>query len=166
MYFPIIEEFYFIYLTFQEQTCIQDFSKLKVDDMIDHQDTMGRFLYAKIIDMREIGSKFKIHYDGWSSKWDIWSDYENFPEKFAIAGSISKRPAHRFKELKVGDYVDINPLRTHPGWKPGKIRSLHKTSGQCHICYKHGDKLLYYWAHLDDAEQIAEFESKSTTLLD
>ena len=61
----------------------------------------------------------------------------------------------------IGDNVDINPLRTHPGWTTGKIRSLHKTSGQCHIGYKHGDKLLYYWAHLDDAEQIAEFESKS-----
>ena len=68
----------------------------------------------------------KIHYDGWDKKWDVWRDYKKDSnlQKFAVAGSISRRAAHRFGELNIGDYVDINPKQRHPNWVMGTIRRL------------------------------------------
>ncbi len=54
-------------------------------------------------------TNLKIHYDGWSRKWDTWSDFNLEIHRFAVAASIGKRPSHRFHQLKKGDYVNINP---------------------------------------------------------
>ena len=107
-------------------------SNLEVNDIIDHRDNAGRFLSATIKDKQ--GSNLKIHYNGWSTKWDTWSDYNKELYRFAKAGSISKRPAHKFKELKKGDYVNINPVMRHPGWKAAIIRKLDGKSGQIYVC--------------------------------
>ena len=61
--------------------------------------------------------------------------------------------------MKKGDYVDINPIHRHPGWKCGEIRRLDQKSGQVQVVYESMDKNYLYWAHLDDEAQIAEFGS-------
>ena len=83
--------------------------------------------------------------------------------RFAKVGTISKRPAHRFKDLKKGDFIDLNPTNRHPGWRVGEIRRLDPKSGQVQVVYEHQDKNFLYWAHLDNKEEIAEFTSKSGT---
>jgi len=72
--------------------------------------------------------------------------------------------AHRFENLKNGDFVDINPLLAHPGWKCGEIRRLDGKSGQVLVAYAHEEKerkTHRYWAHLDDTAEIAEFSTWS-----
>merc|ERR1712176_788736 len=135
---------------------------LKVHDKIDHRDQAGRFVFATVSEKQ--GTNLKIHYDGWSRKWDTWSDFGSEIHRFAAPGSISKRASHRFKTLKKGDYVDINPTQRHPGWKCGEIRRLDQKSGQVQVVYECLDKNYLYWAHLDNFEEIAEFTSKSGTM--
>ena len=147
---------------FESHMPLQDAFKLKIHDKLDHRDQVGRFVYATVSEKQ--GSNLKIHYDGWSRKWDTWSDFQKEIHRFAKAGSISKRPAHRFKQLKKGDYVDINPTQRHPGWKCGEIRRLDQKSGQVQVVYESADKNYLYWAHLDHKEEIAEFTSKSGTV--
>ena len=101
----------------------------------------------------------KIHYDGWSDKWDEYCDYAKELNRFAKAGSVSTRPAHRFTELRKGDYVDVNPIRFDPhyGWCQGQIESFCKNSGQVCILYYYQGKQSYYWTHLDNTKEVAEF---------
>ena len=80
--------------------------------------------------------------------------------RFAKAGTISKRPANRFKDLKKGDFIHLNPAR-FPGWRIGKIRRLDPKSGQVQVVYEYADIGFLYWAHVDNKEEIAEFTSKS-----
>merc|ERR1712176_377254 len=132
---------------------------LKVHDKIDHRDQAGRFVFATVSEKQ--GTNLKIHYDGWSRKWDTWSDFNREIHRFAAPGSISKRASHRFKTLKKGDYVDINPTQRHPGWKCGEIRRLDQKSGQVQVVYECAEKNYLYWAHLDNKSEIAEFPTMS-----
>merc|ERR1712228_305513 len=143
---------------FPSHLTLNQANKLKVNDKIDHRDRVGRFVFGTIIDKQ--GSNLKIHHDGWSKKWDEWCDYTKELHRVAAAGSISKRPAHRFKNLKKKDYVDVNPLR-HPGWKCGEIRRLDEKSGQVQVVYECAEKNYLYWVHLDNANEIAEFPTMS-----
>ena len=145
---------------FPSHMSLEDASELKVHDKIDHRDEIGRFLYATV--SQKQGSNLMIHYDGWSKKWDTWSDFKKEIHQFAKAGSISKRPAHRLKHLKKGDYIDINPTHRHPasGWTCGEIKRFDKESGQIQVIYTYGDKHYLYWAHLDDENEIAKFGSR------
>ena len=148
---------------FRPHMTMQEASNLRVHDKIDHRDSVGRFVFATVSEKQ--GTNLKIHYDGWSRKWDTWSDYSGEIHLFAVAGSISKRRAHRFQYLKKGDYVDINPIHHHPGWKGGEIRRLDQQSGQVQVAYTSTvGKHHLCWAHLDNELEIAEFTSKSGTL--
>eukprot|EP01083_Nonionella_stella_P304666 1059694_1 len=49
---------------------MHDVMELSVNDKIDHRDQMGRFVVATVSEKQ--GSKLRIHYDGWSCKWDTW----------------------------------------------------------------------------------------------
>ena len=106
---------------FPTHISLQEALKLKVDDEIDHRDKYGQFCYATIIEKK--GTNLKIHYDGWSAIWDKWSDFNTELYRFAKAGSISRRPAHRFSDLIDGDHVRISPTQTsHAGWRLGCIK--------------------------------------------
>eukprot|EP01084_Bolivina_argentea_P268926 456913_1 len=151
---------------FVSHLTLKEASKLRIHDKIDHRDQVGRFVFGTISEKK--GTNLKIHYDGWmSKKWDTWSDFSLEIHRFARADSISKRPAHRFRHLKKGDYVDINPTQRHPGWKCGEIRRLDQKSGQIQVVYEAVDNKNYlYWAHLDNVNEIAEFTAKSGTVVD
>eukprot|EP01084_Bolivina_argentea_P240173 403561_1 len=145
--------------SFVPHLTISEAKQLQVHDKLDHRDRVGRFVYGTVVDIQ--GTNIKIHYDGWSRKWDTWSDYNVEIHRFAYAGSVSKRPAHRFKQLQKGDYIDINPTHTHSEWKCGEIRRFDEKSGQIQVSYESLDTNVMYWAHLDNINEIAEFTSKS-----
>ena len=153
---PIIQEGF---SEFSPHMRFREAKQLKLHDKIDHSDMVGRFVCATIID-RE-GSNLKIHYDGWDRKWDIWCDFQQELYRFARVGSISKRVAHRFKEIKKGDNIDVNPTHRHLGWKIGEITRLDQKSGQVQIVYDVGGKDYLYWAHLDNEKEIAEFKTNT-----
>ena len=144
---------------FPSHMSLEDAYQLKVNDKIDHRDEVGRFVYATV--SQKQGTNLMIHYDGWSKEWDTWSDFQKEIHRFAKAGSISRRPAHRFKELKKGDYIDINPeYGIHTGWKCAEIQRFDQNSGQVQVVYVYGYRDCLYWAHLDNEHEIAEFASR------
>lgn len=116
---------------------------------------------ATIVEKR--ASDLKIHYDGWSRKWDCYCDYNKELHRFAQPKSVSGRHSHRFKHLKKGDFVDINPTQRHPGWIVGEIRRKDVKSGQVQVVYESQNKNYLYWAHLDNKNEIAEFTTRSGT---
>eukprot|EP01084_Bolivina_argentea_P060614 110727_1 len=144
---------------FDTHLTLSEANTLKVKDKVDHRDRVGRYVLGTIVE--KSGTNIKIHYNGWSRKWDEWCNYSNNHElnRLAKPTTISKRPAHRFKPIRKGDYIDINPTMRHPGWTGGKIRRLDKHSGQVQIVYE-VDKRYLYWAHLDDEKEIAAFSGK------
>eukprot|EP01083_Nonionella_stella_P010734 30545_1 len=133
--------------------------KLQIGDHIDHRDDVGRFLLATIVDKDEC--KVKIHYEGWNSKWDTWCDYQSETHRFAAPRSISRKPNTRFRDLKIRDYVDINPIQRHRGWRVGQIRRMDKYSGQAQIVYKEDGQEFLYWAHLNNPQEIAPFMTRA-----
>merc|ERR1712228_82748 len=144
---------------FQSHLTLNQANKLKINDKIDHRDQVGRFVLCTIMDKQ--GTNLKIHYDGWSDKWDTWCDFSKELNLFATAGSISKRPAHRFTNLKIMDIIDINPLTRHPGWTVAEIRQMDDKSGQVQVAYRCAKDNYLYWAHLDNKEEVAEFPTMS-----
>eukprot|EP01084_Bolivina_argentea_P081817 148134_1 len=146
---------------FVSHMSINEMNKLEIHNKIDHRDDTGRFVYATITNKQ--GTCLKIHYDEWDYKWDIWSDYNLEIYRFALAGSISKRKTHRFTQLTVGDYIDINPTHKYPKWVRGKISRLDENSGQVQVVYKCviSGKNNLYWVHLDDINEVAQFGTKS-----
>eukprot|EP01083_Nonionella_stella_P218603 783819_1 len=153
------------YTVFVPHMSVEDAYVLSVHAKIDHRDHVGRFLPATV--EQKQGSNLRIHYDGWSRKWDVWSDFNAELHRFASAGSISSRPSHhrQFNELKKGDSVDINPLHSHAGWKVGEILRLDAKSGQVCVAYEYFDTLSIkthlYWTHLDNADEIALLHTKT-----
>eukprot|EP01083_Nonionella_stella_P145225 454683_1 len=141
---------------------LEEVTNLKVNDRIDHRDHLGRFIHAKIIG-KKCNTNLKIHYMGWSNKWDNWCDAKECDNmrRFATSLSLSRRQAHRFVDLKKGDYLDINPI-PHKGWKIGEIISLGNKSGQVEVMYAVGNIQYFYWAHLDDTHEIAAAFTKSS----
>eukprot|EP01083_Nonionella_stella_P272642 924679_1 len=134
-------------------------NKLQIGDHVDHRDDVGRFLLATIVDKDEY--KVKIHYEGWNSKWDTWCDYKLETHRFASPRSISRKPNTRFRDLKIRDYVDINPIQRHRGWRVGQIRRMDKYSGQAQIVYKEDGQEFLYWAHLNNPQEIAPFMTRA-----
>eukprot|EP01084_Bolivina_argentea_P284792 488185_1 len=135
---------------------MSDAIKLKINDKIDHRDEVGRFICATVIDKK--GTNIKIHYDGW---WDIWSDFSQELYRFAKPKSISKRLAHRFENIKQGDYINVNPIR-HPEWKIGQVKSISTSAGQIQFSYQIASSGTHFlcWAHVDDINEVAEFKPK------
>ena len=67
--------------------------------------------------------------------------------------------------MKVRDYIDINPVHRHPGWRFGQIRRVDKYSGQVQVVYKEGGSEYLYWVHLNNPEEAAPFMSKAEETL-
>eukprot|EP01083_Nonionella_stella_P186142 680714_1 len=134
---------------------LQRATQLKVNDKIDHRDCAGRYQKATIKDKQ--GDYYKIHYNGWSRKWDILSNYRTQLHRFAEYGSISQRPAHRLKHVKQGDAVllNISSYSSKFTWKTGKINRTDGHSGQVHISFEKDDGSVgYSWEHLDDETMV------------
>ena len=143
---------------YQQHMTYKQVRKLKVGDCIDHQNR-GKFYAATVI--KESRNKLKIHYDGSDERKDVWCDYKKQLYRFAERGSISKRPGSRLIGLKKGDYVNVNPMATHPelGWRCGEITEMDKNSGQIKVKYYTDYRSLncyYYWVHLDNVKQVKE----------
>jgi len=132
---------------------------LQIGDHVDHRDDVGRFLLATIVDREAY--RVKIHYEGWNSKWDTWCDFKAETHRFARPRSVSRRPNTRFGDLKIRDYVDINPVQRHLGWRVGQIRRMDKYSGQAQIVYKEEGQEFLYWAHLNNPREIAPFMTRA-----
>eukprot|EP01084_Bolivina_argentea_P146482 256453_1 len=135
-------------------------NRLRIGDEIDHRDDTGRYCRAKII--AKNATKLQINYTFTlcKSKYDKWCDYAQELYRFRKYKSVWRRPAHRLNELKIGDFVDINPA-IHKEWKPAEIKCINSQSGQVQVAYEFMDKTYLWWTHLDDTNEIDTFATKS-----
>ncbi|ETK77527.1 hypothetical protein L915_16216 [Phytophthora nicotianae] len=91
-------------------------SELKLDQSVDALDTDSRWYEAKIVDITD--SRVKVHYRGWSVKWDEW----------LAKTSPRLMPTHsrvpNWRKFQVHDAVQVGEAR--PGkkrmlWRDGKV---------------------------------------------
>ena len=122
-------------------------------------DHVGLVAHSRVVEKN--GSNLKIHFIGWPTKWDCYIDCEKEFYRFAQAYSVSNRPAHRFKNIKKGDFIDVNPIGRHPGWRVGQVTKLHPKSGQAQVVYEYNELNYLYWGHLDNEQVFASFTSKT-----
>ena len=146
------------YWIFTPHLSMEQANKLRCHDKVDHRDDAGRFIKSTITDKN--GTNLKIHYDGWSSKWDSWCDYSDNLHRFALARSISRCPRVRGKHIEEKMFVDIKPSYRHGknghgcSWRKGKVRRLDDYSGQIEVIYKYKQKKYLLWVHLDNKDEV------------
>ena len=140
---------------------LHECKRLIVGSMIDFRDNKGQFHGARIIE-KEGQTRFYIHYED-NHEDNEWCDCKKSLfelNRFAKYKSISNRPAHRLKNVKIKDYVNINPIGRHPriGWRLGIIRKIDNKSGQIQVAYQRydGSHWYNYWVHRDNVNEIAE----------
>eukprot|EP01084_Bolivina_argentea_P312292 540660_1 len=148
---------------FPEPIAFDQINELYDGKILDVRDNVGKYCKAKVLARGD--QTITIHYEGWSDTYDetIETFSDTAKARLFKSETVSKRKRHRLLWLKVGDYVDVNPLK-HPGWKYGEITSIDKKSGQVEISYEIDDTAHYHWAHLDDESEIAQFLTKSNPL--
>ena len=111
-------------------------NSLNVGDKFDHRDKFGKVFAAKVADKR--GSNIYVQYEGWDSKWNIWSDYLNDVWRFYKYGSISKRKNIRFLDMKPGDMLDCNAKhQSFAGWKMAEIKQVEGGQAQLIVANQH-----------------------------
>jgi len=187
----IIQNFYFIdYLEegwmigTDQSMSITTASNLRVGDQLDFRNDLGKFELAevmrntiirnseckialKLCDPRMVIRRPRRHPPGMRriSIHHTWHCYNQYPFRFAEAGTVSARPAHRLTDIRVGDPVDINPIynhvKEHRAWKHGTVIDRDSKSGQVLVVYKYKGKNWRYWTHLDNEDEISEYESKT-----
>ena len=132
--------------------------KLRIGDHIDHRDSVGHFVLAKVIEKKING--IKIHYVGWNNKWDRWCFYNKITSqsnRFFYAGSISERQGHRLKYLRIGDYIDFY---YNNKWYYAQIKSSDKMSAQIRLIFYIENKQRTYWSHIDNENEVQPFGKK------
>eukprot|EP01083_Nonionella_stella_P042186 114104_1 len=152
---------------FVSHMTLDEASKLRVGDKVDYRDNLGRFGDCTVIEKN--GCELILTYAKIRpSEPKTWCNYLTETERLANPGSISLRPAHRFKSLQKNDHMDINPVRKDPGagWTRGKVKFWDKTKHSGQICFVYtinGNNRLY-WVHVDDVSEIAPCDSMQSSI--
>merc|ERR1712173_256004 len=116
-----------------------------------------------------------IKYEGWSDKWNIWSDFTKELWRFYPYKSVSKLKARGpLKWKKEGDKIAFRCQKYHPdgkGWTRAIIRRRDRrteNSGWVQVQFMDQRvpprRELLYWSHLDNNDEVRDkqyLESKS-----
>eukprot|EP01083_Nonionella_stella_P086850 241473_1 len=150
-------------LPYKAHITLEEAQNLRVGDRIDHRDQVWRYVPAIIKEKN--GPFLKLHYIGWTNKWDCWCSIEDELHRFATFESISKRSAHRLQYLKIGDFVDLNSPK-FPGWRTAQIRRMNPLHfyGQIQVVFSDADKNRLCWTHLDNVEECDIFGTHTQTV--
>ena len=87
---------------------------------------------AKVMDRN--GTDLYIHYMGFNASNDVWSSLETELHLFAEHQAISKRPAHRMKQIHCEEVVDIRDPDTMQ-WTQGVVSCHVEGSGEVEVKY-------------------------------
>ena len=73
---------------------------MAVGDVIDAKDSEGRWFDSRIVAI-DVGDRVRVHYNGWSSRWDSWVDRND--------ESIQPHLTHTddWRRLRVGDELEM-----------------------------------------------------------
>ena len=140
---------------------VEQARKLKVGDKIDFRFRNGKFMGAQIDTVENWHLIIIAEIEGDAEGIQLEKD----PYRLAKPGSISERTSYRFKELKIGDCVDVKPLNSEGGWRPGLILEIDEKSSQVQVgfkVYKTERISGNSWVHLDNEDEIAMRGSKKS----
>lgn len=136
-------------------------SQLQLNNVIDHRDRKGKWRLAKVGDIADEGRRICIHYiDLDPEEGNRWvqasTDYKNF----AKPSSISKRGAHRFRDIQVNDLIMVRPRNNENQWFKGWIDKIDDESAQILIKYVDDSETKSWWSHLDDFNEIRSLQKR------
>eukprot|EP00523_Entomoneis_sp_CCMP467_P019717 CAMPEP_0168857200 /NCGR_PEP_ID=MMETSP0727-20121128/15605_1 /TAXON_ID=265536 /ORGANISM="Amphiprora sp., Strain CCMP467" /LENGTH=1184 /DNA_ID=CAMNT_0008911817 /DNA_START=100 /DNA_END=3654 /DNA_ORIENTATION=- len=109
--------------------------RVQVGDFVDAQDVAGKWYEARVCNVTE--TSVKVHYIGWSSKWDTelkrWPDshVSGLANKLFPPASLWSRTPRWRERLTVGDIVEVrdtSSLLQRPKWYKGEIKRIGKPS--------------------------------------
>eukprot|EP01083_Nonionella_stella_P114120 337067_1 len=122
---------------FVSHMTLDEASKFRINDQVDYRDNMGRFVDSIVIEKN--GCQLTLRHTKAKTETKTACNYLTETDRLASPGSISLRPAHRFKSLKRNDYMDINPVHKDPGWTAAKVKFWDKTNLSGKICFVYWD---------------------------
>ena len=95
-------------------------SHIQVGDVIDAKDSEGRWFDSRIVAI-DVGDRVKVHYNGWSSRWDCWFDRND--------ESIQPHLTHTddWRRLRVGDVLEIRGPGEKALWYKGFVKEVDGT---------------------------------------
>eukprot|EP01083_Nonionella_stella_P297946 1011560_1 len=140
---------------FPEPIAFDEINELYDGKILDVRDNVGKYCKAKVLARGD--QTITIHYEGWSDTYDetIETFSDTAKARLFKSETVSKRKRHRLLWLKVGDYVDVNPLK-HPGWKLAEIVRIDIC--QVKIKYRPDEidkySYHYFWTHFDNINEI------------
>ena len=90
---------------------------MAVGDVIDAKDSEGRWFDSRIVAI-DVGDRVKVHYNGWSSRWDCWFDRND--------ESIQPHLTHTddWRRLKVGDALEMRSRGEKALWYQGFVKEV------------------------------------------
>ena len=92
---------------------------MAVGDVIDAKDSEGRWFDSRIVAIE--GDRLRVHYNGWSSRWDSWCDRKD--------ESIQPLFTHTddWRRLRVGDAVELRGRGEKALWYKGFVKEVDGT---------------------------------------
>ncbi|DAZ94965.1 TPA: hypothetical protein N0F65_000060, partial [Lagenidium giganteum] len=113
--------------------------ELQVGQLIDARDTEGKWYESRVVELDESAGKVKVHYRGWTSKWDEWLKFM----------SDRLQPLHsrvrNWRDFKLNDVAQIGfevENRSYPDWRNAVVVAVDNsdTSGNVKVEFQFGDK--------------------------
>ena len=94
-------------------------SHTQVGDVIDAKDSEGRWFDSRIVAID--GDRVKVHYNGWSSRWDSWCDRND--------ESIQPHLTHTddWRRLRVGDELEMRGPSEKALWYKAFVKEVDGT---------------------------------------
>lgn len=91
-------------------------SHISVGDTIDAKDSEGRWFDSRIVEVDR--DRVKVHYNGWSSRWDNWCDRKD--------EQIQPHLTHTddWRRLKVGDALEMRGPGEKALWYKGFVKEV------------------------------------------
>ncbi|CAH0374920.1 unnamed protein product [Pelagomonas calceolata] len=89
---------------------------MAVGDVIDAKDSEGRWFDSRIVAIE--GDRVKVHYNGWSSRWDCSFDRND--------ESIQPHLTHTddWRRLRIGDELEIRGTGERALWYKGFVKEV------------------------------------------
>ena len=91
-------------------------SHIRVGDVIDAKDSEGRWFDSRIVEVDR--DRVKVHYNGWSSRWDSWVDRKDESIQPHLTNTDD------WRRLKVGDALEMRGPGEKALWYKGFVKEV------------------------------------------
>ena len=93
---------------------------MAVGDVIDAKDSEGRWFDSRIVAI-DVGDRVRVHYNGWSSRWDSWCDRKD--------ESIQPHLTHTddWRRLRIGDELEMRGPGEKALWYKSFVKEVDGT---------------------------------------